>query len=132
MSRAVTPAANTCNARILDRYHLLISGKVNCFKQDVWFFHKIFIFVGKLNVSPDVNSWTRVTYETNKDWSPMNMMTPQHFNLLCLYCSVVHVERFPCKLIDFSSPYVTARLQESFPSDQIYSHRNTNSRTSQS
>lgn len=60
----------------------------------------------------------------------MNMMIPQHFNLLCLYCSVVHVERFPCKVIDFSSPYVTARLQESFPSGQIYSHRNTNSTTS--
>lgn len=27
MSMAVTPAANTCNARILDRYHLLIQKK---------------------------------------------------------------------------------------------------------
>lgn len=132
MSRAVTPAANTCNARILDRYHLLIQKKSTVSNQMSDFFNKIFIFVGKLTVSPDVNSWTRVTYETNKDWSPMNMMTPQHFNLLCLYCSVVHVERFPCKVIDFSSPYVIARLQESFPSDQIYSHRNTNSTTSQS
>lgn len=44
----------------------------------------------------------------------MNMMTPQHFNLLCLYCSVVHVERFPCKVIDFSSPYVPQDCKNPF------------------
>lgn len=38
MSRAVTPAANTCNARILDRYHLLIQKKATVSKQMSDFF----------------------------------------------------------------------------------------------